>query len=58
MDHDQGMAVAVSPISIDPSPIGDRLLVKLQELQKEDPNFKFVLEARETGQQPTACRCH
>ena len=53
MDHHQGMAVAVSPISIDASPIGDRSLVKLRQLQKEDPNLKFVLEARETGQQPT-----
>ena len=49
-----GMAEAVSPISIDASPIGDRSLVKLRELQKEDPNLKFVLEARETGQRPTA----
>ena len=48
------MAEAVSPISIDASPIGDRSLVKLRELQKEDPNLKFVLEARETGQRPTA----
>ena len=54
MDHDQGMAVAVSPISIDASPIGDGSLVKLRQLQKEDPNLKFVLEARETGQRPTA----
>ena len=54
IDQDQGMAVAVSPISIDASPIGDKSPVKLRELQKGDPNLKFVLEAIETGERPTA----
>ena len=50
MDDDQGMAIAVSPISVDASPISDKSLVKLRQLQKENPNLKFVLEARNTGQ--------
>ena len=49
MDDDQGMAIAVSPISVDASPISDKSLVKLRQLQK-NPNLKFVLEARNTGQ--------
>lgn len=54
MDYDQEVMAAVSPISIDAAPISDQSLVSLRQLQKDDPNLKFVLEARETGQRPTA----
>lgn len=54
MDYDQEVMAAVSPISIDAAPISDRSLVSLRQLQKDDPDLKFVLEVRETGQRPTA----
>ena len=44
--------VAVSPIFMDTSPVGDGTPAKLRQLQLDDPSIRFVLEAKEADKRP------
>ena len=43
----------VNPILLDSSPVGDGTPAKLRQLQLDDPNLKFVLDAKESNQRPS-----
>ena len=52
VDPEENSMATVSPIVMDASPVGDGTPAKLRQLQLDDSDIKFVLEAKESDTRP------
>jgi hypothetical protein len=52
VDLEDKSTAKVSPVLMDTSPAGDGTPAKLRQLQLDDPDIKFIVEAKEYDQRP------
>ena len=52
VDPEEDSMATISPILMDTSPVGDGTPAKLRQLQLDDSDIKFVLEAKESNTRP------